>query len=130
MEFEQTIKDMKFFFENVENALKQANSELSKMNMEQSDILHYIENNKLNAGGYSKTGKLLKDLRTKRRLVKNKIEKLEEMQKLAKKYNNKLIVGDLMQILKALSELSKKQENPIYHNRTNIIEEQINNFDK
>ena len=90
--------------------------------MQQQDILHYIEARNLNAGGYAKAGKLLKDVRQERRRIKNDIEQMELIQVFTRKYNNKMIQGDLIQTLKGLSTINKRQAEPKYICRTNILE--------
>lgn len=50
---------------------------------------------------------------------------IEIVKKFTDKYNNKLITGDIIQNLKEQGILLKKQENPTYKYRTNILEELI-----
>ena len=119
---EEILKIMKQFFESIDNELKALIEELSQKELEQQDILHYIENNNLNASGYSKAGKLLKQTRQERRIIKNNIDRVKHIKLFTDKYNKKLIVGDIIQTLKGLSTISKKQQRPIYIRRTNIIE--------
>ena len=38
------------------------------------------------------------------------------------KYNNKLITGDIIKNLKEQNDLKKRQENPTYKYRTNVLE--------
>lgn len=119
---EEILKMMKQFFENVDKELKELSLELKQKEQEQQDILHYIENNNLNAGGYSRTGKLLKKVRQERREIKNNIDRINQIKTFTDKYNKKLIVGDIVQTLKELNIMTKKQQNPVYIRRTNIIE--------
>ena len=98
------------------------NEELKRIDMQQQDILHYIEARNLNAAGYAKAGKLLKDIRQERRRIKNNIEQMELIQVFTRKYNNKMIQGDLIQTLKGLSTINKRQAEPKYICRTNILE--------
>lgn len=122
MTVEEILKIMKQFFENIDKELKELSSELSIKEQEQQDILHYIENNNLNAGGYSKAGKLIKRIRQERREIKNNIDRINQIKTFTDKYNKKLIVGDIVQTLKELNIMTKKQQNPVYIRRTNIIE--------
>ena len=46
---------------------------------------------------------------------------IETIKKFTDKYNNKLITGDIIQNLKEQSKVKKRQENPSYTYRTNII---------
>ena len=123
MTAEELLKYMLNFFQNIDKEVKQAYEELSVIDQKQSDLLHYIENSTLNAGGYAKAGKLLKNIRQERRTIKNDIEKLEHIQTFTNKYNNKLIQGDIIQILKGLNTIQKRHIEPKYVNRTNILEE-------
>lgn len=123
MTAEELLKYMLNFFQNIDKEVKQAYEELSVIDQKQSDLLHYIENSTLNAGGYAKAGKLLKNIRQERRTIKNDIEKLEHIQTFTNKYNNKLIQGDIIQILKGLNTIQKRHTEPKYVNRTNILEE-------
>lgn len=122
MEAEELLKYMLNFFQNTDKQLNNKNEELKEIDMQQQDILHYIEARNLNAGGYAKAGKLLKDVRAKRRKIKNDIEQMELIQVFTRKYNNKMIQGDLIQTLKGLSTINKRQAEPKYICRTNILE--------
>jgi len=112
---EELLKQMLNFFQNVDKELDNAREELSIADLKQQDLLHYIENHTLNAGGYSKVGKAIKQVRIERRQIKHEIEKLERIQRFTSKYNNKLITGDIIQILKDLGMIEKKYEAPIYN---------------
>ena len=120
---EELLRQMLNFFQNIDKELKNAKEEETIINQKQQDILHYFENENLNAGGYAKAGKILKDIRKERRIIKNDIEKLEHIQIFTKKYNNKLIQGDIIQALKGLNTIEKRQNEPKYNCRTNILEE-------
>ena len=121
MEAEELLKYMLNFFQNTDKQLNNKNEELKEIDIQQQDILHYIEARNLNAGGYAKAGKLLKDVRAKRRKIKNDIEQMELIQIFTRKYNNKMIQGDLIQTLKGLSTINKRQAEPKYICRTNIL---------
>ena len=121
MEAEELLKYMLNFFQNTDKQLNNKNEELKEIDMQQQDILHYIEARNLKAGGYAKAGKLLKDVRAKRRKIKNDIEQMELIQIFTRKYNNKMIQGDLIQTLKGLSTINKRQAEPKYICRTNIL---------
>lgn len=47
---------------------------------------------------------------------------IEIIKKFTDKYNNKLITGDIIQNLKEQEKLTKRQLNPTYKYRTNILE--------
>ncbi len=122
MTVEDILKIMKQFFENIDKELKELSEELMQKEREQQDILHYIENNNLNAGGYSKVCKLLKKVRQERREIKDNIDRINHIKTFTDKYNKKLITGDIIQTLKGLNTIMRKQQNPVYIRRTNIIE--------
>lgn len=84
--------------------------------------IFYIEIHSLKSYELAKIGKLRKTLREERRQIKNNIEVIEIIKKFTDKYNNKLITGDIIQNLKEQGTLRKKQENPTYKYRTDIIE--------
>ena len=90
MPIEELLKYMHKFFTSIDKEINDIYQELSNVDLEEQDILHYIENNNLNAGGYAKVGKLLKDVRIRRREIKNDLDKLNSVRdNLTKKYNNK-----------------------------------------
>lgn len=122
MTIEDTLKLMKMIFEDTDKELRDLNEELRQKELEQQDILHYIENNNLNASGYSKAGKLLKKVRNERRVIKDNIDRINVLKVFTDKYNKKLIVGDIVQAMKGLNTILKKQQHPVYVRRTNIIE--------
>ena len=119
---EDLMKYMLNFFDNTPKELSAEYDRLSQKDMELSDLDHYLENHKLRAGELAKIGKLRQILREERREIKNSIEMLEVIKKFTDKYNNKLITGDIIQNLKEQENLLKKQQNPKYKFRTNILE--------
>ena len=119
------IEDLMQYMLNLFNTDKELHEEyekLSNKDMELSDLDHYIENHTLKSYEFAKVGRLRKTLREERRQIKNNIEMLEVIKKFTDKYNNKLITGDIIQNLKEQGVLSKKQNNPSYKYRTNILE--------
>lgn len=121
MEAEDFLKYMLNFFQEIDKQVKEIEEELSNKDLEQQDILHYIENNTLNASGYAKTGRLLKQVRQERREIKNDLEKVYCIRDtLTAKYNNKFITADIIKTLKALNQL--KNKNKKYTNRTKVLE--------
>ena len=121
MTVEDLLKFMLNFFQGIDKEIKEAYERLSVLDLKQQDILHYIEATTLNASGYSKIGKMLKEVRKERREIKNEIEKLEHLQKLTNKYNNKMIQGDIIQTLKGLNTIDKRQLEPKYTCKTDIL---------
>ena len=74
MTVEDLLKLMLNFFQEIDKETKESYEKLSILDLKQQDILHYIEATTLNASGYSKVGKLLKQVRTERREIKNEEE--------------------------------------------------------
>lgn len=75
------------------------NKQFSKINMEQQDLLHYIENDNLSASQGYIYSKALQEVRKKRRVIKNELDILENLKKsfVDKHYNNlKSITGNLI----------------------------------
>ena len=95
---------------------------LSNVDTELSDLDHYIEIHNLKAHEYAKIGKIRKTLRQDRRDIKNNIEIVEAIKRFTDKYNNKLIAGDIIKILKEIEKIKEQQQNPIYKYRTDILE--------
>ena len=122
MPIEELLKYMHKFFTSIDKEINDIYQELSNVDLEEQDILHYIENNNLNAGGYAKVGKLLKDVRIRRREIKNDLDKLNSVRdNLKKKYNNKFIEKDIIGAIKGIEAVKNKKGK--YNNRTNILEE-------
>lgn len=122
MNVEDLMQYMLNLFNNTDKELHEEYEKLSQKDMELSDLDHYIEIHSLKSYELAKVGKLRKTLREERRQIKNNIEKIETIKKFTDKYNNKLITGDIIQNLKEQGTLRKKQENPTYKYRTDIIE--------
>lgn len=121
MPVEDLLKYMHQFFTSIDNEIEEIIQELSVVDLEQQDILHYIENNNLNAGGYARAGKLLKDVRKRRREIKTDLEKMSSIRdNLTRKYNDKFIVNDLNKTLKGIEIIKNKTR---YINKTNILEQ-------
>ena len=114
MEVEDLLKYMHKFFTSIDQEINDILQELSNVDLEQQDILHYIENNNLNASGYAKVGKLLKEIRLKRRKIKNDLDNL------TRKYNNKFIEKDIIGAIKGIEAVEKREGK--YNNRTNILD--------
>lgn len=115
------MKYMLNFFDNTSKELHSEYEKLSQKDLELSDLDHYIEIHTLKAYELAKVGRLRKTLREERREIKNNIDMLETIKKFTDKYNNKLITGDIIQNLKEQENLKKKQENPKYKYRTDIL---------
>ena len=116
------MKYMLNLFNNTSDDLHKEYEKLSQKDMELSDLDHYIEIHNLKAPQLAKIGRLRKTLREERREIKNNIEMIETIKKFTDKYNNKLITGDIIQNLKEQGTLRKRQENPTYKYRTDILD--------
>ena len=119
---EDLMRYMLNLFDNTAKNLSAEYDKLSQKDLELCDLDHYIENHKLRGGELAKVGKLRKELREERRQIKYDIAYLEVVKKFTDKYNNKLITGDIIQSLKEQEKLLKKQDNPTYRYRTNVLE--------
>lgn len=122
MEIEDLMQYMLNLFNNTSETLHKEYEKLSQKDMELSDLDHYLEIHKLKSYELAKLGRLRKTLREERRIIKDNIDTIEVIKRFTDKYNNKLITGDIIQNLKEQQNLRKKQENPKYKYRTNILE--------
>ena len=89
------------------NALTQ---QLSLCDLEQQDILHFIENRKLNAAQMSKVFKLLKDIRENRRTTKQELSRYTSLASKMSKGSN---------LLECKLELKPEEE--FYELRTDVL---------
>ena len=121
MNIEELMTYMLNLFNNISNSLSGEIDKLSEIDMELSDLDHYIENNSLKSYELAKVGKLRKTLRHERREIKNNIAMIEVVKKFTDKYNGKFITRDIIQNLKEQKKLLKRQENPVYTYRTEIL---------
>lgn len=123
MEVEELFKYMLELFNNTSKMLSNEYENLSKKDLELTDLDHYIEIHSLKAYDLAKVCKLRKTLREERRHIKNNIDKIEIIKKFTDKYNNKLITGDIINSLKELENLERKQLNPSYRYKTEILKD-------
>lgn len=121
---EDLLKLMLNFFQDIDKQIQQISEEQRQKDLEREDILHYFENHNMNASDYCKYGKLLKQIQIERRKIKFDLERTKCIRDtLTQKYNNKLITGDIINTIKELKEIDKRQYNPKYKCRTNILDE-------
>ena len=97
--------------------------ELSNYDKRTTDLLHYIENNNLNAPQSCKVIKEIKKIRLERR----KIKKDMELSKVYKDNINKLVNKDSRNMLTAKLHKTEKQLETEYQNRI-YTQEDINNI--
>lgn len=115
MSAEELLKYMLNFFQDIDTRLVELRKKESKWDKKQDEILHYIENHKMDAIKSCKAVKLLQHVRDERRLVKDEIDAISSLKDtFVDKYKNKLIEKDLMLALKNLRELEERKNNPKY----------------
>lgn len=120
-EVEEFAKEMNYFFTYIERTNSDLKNELRIKELEQDDLLHEIELSKLNAFELSKVAVRLRNVRQERRVIKDKLEFLSTLKGFADKYNNKLITGDIAQLLKNIRNLKENWETRIY--KTRVLED-------
>lgn len=97
--------------------------ELSNYDKRTTDLLHYIENNSLNAPQSCKIIKEIKKIRQERRKIKNDME----LSKVYKDNINKLVNADSRKILMTKIHKIEKQLESKYQNRI-YTQEDIDNL--
>lgn len=120
-EVEEFAKEMNYFFTYIERTNSDLKNELRIKELEQDDLLHEIELSKLNAFELSKVAVRLRNVRQERRVIKDKLEFLSTLKGFADKYNNKLITGDIAQLLKNIRMLKENWDTRIY--KTRVLED-------
>lgn len=118
---EKFLIEMKNFFENIDKLKIDLEKEIKRTELERNDLLHELELGKLNAVEMTRVAKVLKDVLKERRQYKDELNKVVTLKSFTDKYNNKLIVGDIIQVLKNLKTLEKNKENRKYKAR--VIED-------
>lgn len=115
MEVEDILKYMLEFFQDIDERLSDLSQRQSEWDKKQDEILHYVENNNLDAIKSCKIIKLFKYIRDERRQVKDEIDVIRSLKDtFVDKYKNKLIEKDLIIALKNLKELNQRKNNPKY----------------
>lgn len=120
-EVEEFAKEMNYFFTYIERTNSDLKNELRVKELEQDDLLHEIELSKLNAFELSKVAVRLRDVRQERRVIKDKLEFISTLKGFSDKYNNKLITGDIAQLLKNIRMLKENWDTRIY--KTRVLED-------
>ncbi len=120
-EVEEFAKEMNYFFTYIERTNSDLKNELRIKELEQDDLLHEIELSKLNAFELSKVAVRLRNVRQERRVIKDKLEFISTLKGFADKYNNKLITGDIAQLLKNIRKLKDNWETRTY--KTRVLED-------
>lgn len=120
-EVESFVKEMNEFFTNIEKVNSRLKDQLRTKELEQDDLLHEIELSKLNAFELTKVASRLRQTRIERRKIKDKLEFMATVKGFSDKYNNKLITGDLINLLKNIRTLRGNWEARIY--KTRVLED-------
>lgn len=121
MKPEDLLKYMHEFFNSINQEKIEIQKEINLKEAEQQDLLHEIELSKLNAFELSKVAVRLRDVRQERRVIKDKIEFISTLKGFSDKYNNKLITGDIAQLLKNIRILKENWDTRIY--KTRVLED-------
>lgn len=80
MTAEELRTQLKEAFDNVEAYRKQLSTKVSEYDLQEQDLLHYIENEVCNAVDLVKIATKLKDIRKKRRVYKVELERLQAVE--------------------------------------------------
>lgn len=105
---------MKTFFEGIDNLKKNVEQKIKEIEDERNDLLHELELSNLNAVEISKLSINLKKVLIERRKYKDELAKIMTIKGFTDKYNNKLIVGDLLNLIKNLKTLEQNNKSRIY----------------
>lgn len=114
---EEFLIQMKNFFENIDSLKVNLEEEIRIVELERNDLLHELELGNLNAVEITKVAVALRDLLKERRKHKDELAKVMTLKGFTDKYNNKLIIGDIIQVLKNLKTLEKNKESRKYKPR-------------
>ena len=114
---EELLINMKNFFENIDKLKTDLEQEIKRVEMERNDMLHELELGNLNAVELTKVAVTLRDILKERREYKDELAKIMTLKGFTDKYNNKLIVGDIVQVLKNLRTLEKNNAERQYNPR-------------
>lgn len=114
---EEFLIKMKNFFEGIDKLKIDLEIEIKKTELERDDLLHEIELGNLNAVELTKAGSVLRDVLKERRKYKDELDKVMTLKGFTDKYNNKLIIGDIVQVLKNLNTLEQNKKTRKYKPR-------------
>lgn len=117
MNKEEFLIEMKNFFENIDKLRIDLEEQIKETELARNDLLHELELAKLDGVGMMKVAKTLKEVLIERRKYKDELAKVMILKELTDKYNNRLITGDIIKILKELKDLKKKNEERKYKAR-------------
>lgn len=114
---EEFLIEMKNFFENIDELKTTLEEQIKETEYARNDLLHELELANLNAVEMTKVAKTLKEVLKERRKYKDELEKVMILKSFTDKYNNKLIVGDIIIALKNLKTLKQINETRTYNPR-------------
>ena len=114
MNEEEFLIKMKYFFENIDKLKKDLEEQIKRVELERNDLLHELELGNLNAVELTKVAVVLRDVLKERRQYKDELAKVMTLKGFTDKYNNKLITGDILQVLKNLKTLKQNNETRTY----------------
>lgn len=111
---EEFLIEMKNFFENVDKLKISLEEQIKETEYARNDLLHELELANLNAVEMTRVAKTLKEVLRERRKHKDELAKVMTLKGFTDKYNNKLIVGDIIVVLKNLKTLKSNNETRTY----------------
>lgn len=114
MNEEDFLIEMKNFFENIDELKVTLEEQIKEREYARNDLLHELELANLNAVEMTKVAKALKEVLKERRKYKDELAKVMILKGFTDKYNNKLIVGDIIIVLKNLRTLKQNNETRTY----------------
>lgn len=114
MEEKEFLINMKSFFEGIKELKKNLQEAVQRTDNITQDLLHELELASLNGVEMTKVAKQLKAVRQERRKYKDELAKVNTLKRFTDKYNNKLIVGDILKVLKDIEVLEENQKTRIY----------------
>ena len=114
MNEEEFLIEMKNFFENIDTLKAGLENQVRETEFARNDLLHELELANLNAVEMTKVAKTLKEVLKERRKYKDELAKVMTLKGFTDKYNNKLIVGDIILVLKNLRTLKSNNETRTY----------------
>ena len=117
MSEEEFLIEMKNFFENIDELKSTLDKQIKDTELARDDLLHELELAKLDAVEMIKVAKTLKEILQERRKYKDELAKVMTLKGFTDKYNNKLIVGDIVNVLKNLKTLNSNNDNRTYKPR-------------
>lgn len=117
MNEEEFLIEMKNFFEKIDELKITLEEQIKETEYARNDLLHELELANLNAVEMTRVAKTLKEVLKERRKYKDELAKVMTLKGFTDKYNNKLIIGDIVVVLKNLRTLKQNNETRSYSPR-------------